>query len=114
MTNYSRGYAFEQKCAGVLTQDGYFCVRSGGSHGIADLVALKPGQVVLIQAKIDGKTTLDEWNRLYALANRLGAVPLIASRPKRGVVEFWRPLGPRLPRQAGVYEVWKADEVGHG
>ena len=113
MTNYSRGYRFESTIAGQLRQDGYFCVRSGGSHGVADVVALKPGQILLIQAKIDGNCTVAEWNELFATALQLGAVPLLAWRPKRGVIEYRRLTGLRIVRGERPAEVWTADEVSH-
>lgn len=113
MTQYSRGYAFEQTIAGQLRQDGYFCIRAGGSHGVADVVALKPGQVLLIQAKIDGEISTADWNELYATAERLGAVALLAWRPKRGQVSYWQLTGLRVVRGERPHEVWAADEVSH-
>lgn len=113
MTNYKRGYLFESTIAGQLRQDGYFCVRSGGSHGVADVVALKPGQVLLIQAKIDGELPAAEWNELFAIALQIGAVPLLAWRPKRGVLEYRRLTGLRVVRGERPSQVWTADEVSH-
>ena len=115
MTQYARGYSFERTIAGQLRQDGYLCVRAGGSHGVADVVALKPGQTLLIQAKIDGLISVAEWNELYAIAQRLDAVPLLAWRPKRGRVEYRRMTGLRVVRGEQPYEVWTADQVmAHG
>jgi Holliday junction resolvase len=114
MSAYTRGYLFEQKISGQLTQDGYWCIEARGSHGIADVVALKPGQVLLIQAKIDGIISIADWNRLLDLATRLGAVPLLAWRPKRGVIEYRRLVEARVARQPIVYEVWVPDVVVAG
>lgn len=52
MTNYTRGAAYEYEVKRELEQQGCFVVRSAGSHGPVDLVALTPdGKVVLIQCK---------------------------------------------------------------
>lgn len=111
MTNYRRGYTFERAIMADLTEDGYLCVRAGGSHGIADVVALKTGQVLLVQAKTDGAITIADWNKMYALAPSVGAVPLLAWRPQRGRIEYWLMTGPRQPRKDWPHEVWTADVV---
>lgn len=113
MTQYSRGYAFEQKVAGDLTQDGYYVVRAGGSHGVADLVALKPGQVLLVQCKTNGIVTAAEWNKLYDVATRVEAVALVAYRPRRGIIAYRAIQVRREPRDKAMEcsAVWTADEV---
>jgi len=111
MTQYAKGYAFEQKVAGHLTQDGYFCIRAGGSHGVADVVALKAGQALLVQCKTDGVISIADWNALLRAANMAGAVALLALRPKRGVIEYRQLMGPAWARHPRPYEVWTADEV---
>ena len=111
MTNYSRGYSFEQKIAGALVQDGYWCIQARGSHGIADVVALKPGQVLMVQAKTDGAISIAEWNRLLEVATAVGAVPLLAYRPRRGVIAYWHLQEPRVARRPPVYAQWTPDEV---
>jgi Holliday junction resolvase len=111
MTQYAKGYAFEQKVAGDLTQDGYFVIRAGGSHGVADLVALKSGQVLLVQCKTNGVISIGDWNALYGVAERVGAVALVAHRPSRGAVAYRRLDARRVARQAVEYTEWTADEV---
>lgn len=111
MTNYRRGYTFERAVAADLTKDGYLCVRAGGSHGVADVVALKPGQVLLVQAKTDAAISIADWNKLFAVAEGVGAVPLLASRPQRGRVAYQRLVAPRQARKPWPTAAWKADEV---
>jgi len=111
MTNYANGYAFERTVAGDLNTDGYLVIRSGGSHGAADLVALKPGQVLLVQAKTNGLISVTDWNELLGIAERVGAVPLLALRPGRGLIEYRRLTAPAVARKPRAYEVWTADEV---
>ena len=111
MTQYAKGYAFEQKVAGHLAQEGYFVIRAGGSHGVADLVALKWGETLLVQCKTNGVISIGDWNALYGVAQRVGAVALVAFRPSRGLIAY-RQLGARrVARQAAEYTVWTADEV---
>jgi Holliday junction resolvase len=49
--NYIRGVAIERKCMEMLDKEGYFCIRSAGSHGLADIVAIDLNFVRLIQLK---------------------------------------------------------------
>ena len=111
MTNYANGYAFERTVAGDLSDDGYLVIRSGGSHGAADLVALKTGQVLLVQCKTSGTISPADWNELLSTAVRVGAVALLALRPSRGVIEYRQLVAPTAPRSSRVWETWTADEV---
>lgn len=51
--NYRRGANFERKIANKLRQKGYYVMRSSGSHGIFDLIAIdfKSGHIKFIQIK---------------------------------------------------------------
>ena len=51
MTNYRRGYVFEQWIVNTLKQEGYDAQRTAGSHGKYDVIAMKVHSVRLIQAK---------------------------------------------------------------
>ncbi len=90
MTQYRRGADFERRVAEHLTTDGYLVLRAAGSHGHADLVALKAGQVLLVQCKLGGPGAVPpaEWNGLYMAAMTVGALPLVASRPARGHLAY--------------------------
>lgn len=51
-TNYKRGTAFERRVMVDLTKNGYACFRSAGSRGAADVLAIRPGRMILlVQAK---------------------------------------------------------------
>lgn len=101
MSNASAGAAFERRIRKILEADGYYVIKSGGSLGPADLDASKPGQRLLVQAKytgrgLDGIPKIDpvEWNALYDLAVRLGAIPVAVCRPApRRAPVFWRMTG---------------------
>ena len=111
MTQYARGAVFERKVAALLTDDGYLVIRSAGSHGEADLVALKPGQVLLVQAKTSGRLDPGEWNAFHKAAEAVGALPLLAHRPAPGKVVYWRLTGPKVTRGKAPYVEWTPDEV---
>lgn len=53
MTNYSRGANFERLVQKLLEEQGWFVIRSAGSHGLVDLVAFKQDCITrFIQCKI--------------------------------------------------------------
>lgn len=51
LTNYRRGARLEYRVKQRLEAAGFYVVRSAGSHGVADLVGIKDGQVYLVQVK---------------------------------------------------------------
>lgn len=85
MSGYARGVYAEKRTADQLRADGYYVVESRGSHGVADLLAVKPGQVLLVQVK-SGEARLDGawWNELATAAAKAGALAIVADWPKRG------------------------------
>src|SRR5438445_822289 len=60
------------------------------AHALADLIAFKPGELLIVQCKTDGKMTASQRTGLTELAGMVpsspGAVPLIAR---------WEATGPR-------------------
>lgn len=88
--HYARGANFERTVLAALRGDGYVVARVAASKGTFDVIALKPGQVLLVQCKLSGPPALrpGEWNDFYAEAVRCGALPLIASRPGRGQLAY--------------------------
>jgi Holliday junction resolvase len=121
VTPYSRGTAYERRAAEQLSAEGYWCWLARGSKGAADLLALKPGQVVLVQVK-GGRETIgsDGWNVLLALASELRAVPVVADWPEwqrsdAGPMRLRQITGParRSSRSAGWPSVpFVTDEAG--
>ena len=51
MTNYSRGAALERKIKKALEADGYLVMRSAGSKGPLDLIAVSINDMKFIQVK---------------------------------------------------------------
>lgn len=100
-TAYRRGYDAERRVAAALTAEGYYVLQSRGSHGPADLAAIKAGQILLVQVKGGNAddAMLGTWvNALYNLAAAAGAVPVIADYPRRGRLRFRRITGTHTER----------------
>ncbi len=101
MSHYRSGAEFEREIRHHLEADGYWCARAAGSKGKADVIAIKPGQVLIVQAKRDGRcppAERAEVRRIAALLPGIG-VPIVASRPGITLRELtgpgpkdWRPF----------------------
>ncbi len=113
-TRYQSGYAFERRVRKMLEGMGYYVIRSAGSKGIADLVALGKSIKVLVQCKRSGAISAEEWNALHSKCLELGAVPLVAMMrtmmrgPRRGIA-IYRILGPRAKRGDFPAELWSME-----
>lgn len=112
MSGYSDGRRLEYAARDTLEADGYWVIRAPGSKGKADLVAIKPGQILLVQCKKSKPIGPDERAALRNLAAWLDAVPLEARWVKDGraarQVKFWHVLPDSengRPARAG----WTAD-----
>lgn len=80
MTNqYAAGRTREYKVRDLLVDNGYDVVRSAGSKGAIDLVAIKPGQILFVQVKTLAPPGPKALNKLYDLASHVGAVPVLAT-----------------------------------
>lgn len=95
-----RGYDFEIKCRDVLTDAGYWVIRTPASRSPIDLVAIKVGQVLAVQCKLAGYLPPAGRESLRGFA-KYGMTPILASRgTKRGQV-VWRELLPEWLDGAG-------------
>lgn len=87
MGNRQRGDYLERQAKACLVSHGWWVIRAAGSHGVADLVALRRGQRTLaVSCKLDGRLRPAEREALLGLANMAQVVPVIASRRIRGHV----------------------------
>jgi Holliday junction resolvase len=99
VTLYERGGYYERKTAELFRAEGYRCWQSRGSRGFADVLAIKPGQIVLIQVKSGTKEISGaEWTGLWQLAAELGSVPVVAHWEVRRPVVLTRITGPATAR----------------
>lgn len=102
--NYEAGVRLERDARVHLEREGYVMFRTAGSKGKADLIGFKPGQIILVQAKRNGTCPSAERAELRRIAAMVGAVPLVAFRPR---VQF-RELTGDGPKE---WREWVADEV---
>ena len=70
--NYINGARRERRIMKKLEQEGWFCVRSAGSHGLIDIIAIKSGQFRFIQSKKSGYLTPQERREKEELEQKLG------------------------------------------
>lgn len=98
MTQYQRGANFERLVKKKWEENGYYVIRSAGSHGIADLVAIKGftetdywtadpvivPAIVLIQCKLTGKMSKEDETKLKDLATELGVKSVMAYKDDDG------------------------------
>ena len=116
MSSYARGTYREKRTAAALRKDGYFVVESRGSHGVADLLAAKPGQVLLVQVKT-GQGRLDHawWNDLLRAARAAGGLAIIADWPRRGQLRLRQITGQHVARsKSWPCQPFITDEPGSG
>ena len=111
--NNRNGTVREYRVKELLEDDGYFVVRSAGSGGVADLVALKPGQVLLVQCKSEAYLAPAEWNALWFTTQNVRAVPIHAAKlPGSRRVVWHRLTGPKtVVTKRPPWVEWSADEV---
>lgn len=116
MSAYGRGRKFEWDVRDHLADNGYSVIRAAGSKGDAkvDLIALKPGQILFVQAKTSARIDPAEWDRLVEVASWVGALPIVASKAGRGLgIRYERLLGPKVPRaRTQPVEPFVVDEIG--
>lgn len=106
MTKYDAGRRLEYDTMKHLKENGYETFRSAGSHGIADVIAFKPGQVLFIQAKTKGAISPADRVDLLWLAGMIpGGVPLVVTRPRTTYRQLTGP-GPK------AWVPWAPDQVG--
>jgi Holliday junction resolvase len=73
----------ESKVAKLFRAKGYYTVISAGSRGVADVVAIKQGEVLFIQCKSKGGLSHTERQTLEEWARRVGAKAIAAVKRKR-------------------------------
>jgi Holliday junction resolvase len=79
---YARGRAFEWRVKRDLQGKGYWVLRSSRSVGVADLVAIKKGEILLVQCKTGSDMSIKEKDQLITLAKSVGAKAFFVHRGK--------------------------------
>jgi Holliday junction resolvase len=86
---YAKGRRLEYMVIESLKRDGWYTVRSAGSKGIADIVALKPSKVALVQCSV-GKKPFKQVKPLLDLCRTLNVTPCLAVKgSKIPIILFW-------------------------
>jgi Holliday junction resolvase len=87
LTNRQRGDYFERQVVLTMRAHGWVVVRSAGSLGVADLVALRKGNTpTLVSCKLGGRIDPAERTAILDAADIAGARAVVAMRPKGGRV----------------------------
>jgi Holliday junction resolvase len=93
-------------------------IRSAGSKTKVDLVAIKTGELLLIQCKLPiSDLPTGEWNRLRELSRMCGARSILALKVSGSAHPFYREIWTDAPagrrRDLGVHwGVWSPDPLG--
>ena len=104
MTNYSKGRDFEYKVMHRFEEAGYTVFRTAGSHGIADVIAIKKQlvddylestqtEVLLIQCKYGSLISKKEREKLFALDLGPQVDCVVAWRKPRHPVMLYNKFG---------------------
>lgn len=91
MTLYNQGRHFEYRVRDLFEESDYFVVRSAGSHGQADLVAIpKDGtRPLLVQCKHTKRgISAAEWNGLWRVAESVSCIGVVAEQEGR-LIKLW-------------------------
>ena len=108
-SKYSAGYRFECATRDNLRDDGYEVIRSAGSKGKIDIVAMKSQQLLFVQCKLNGLCPPSERKEIIRLARLVNAFPIVAYQYKEGRAAAevrYRRLTGSGPHE---FEEWNAD-----
>ena len=108
---YVRGRAFEYNIATVFRRKGYYVMRSAGSHGPADLIAVKKGRSpIMIQCKTgETKISMEERDIFYLASKEADSIAIVASKLSRKPTEYVRLVGFSIQPGGGGIPVRESD-----
>jgi len=109
MTGYEDGRRVEWAVVHDLQENGYETTRAASSKGFSDVVAIKAGQVLIVNCKRTSMPGPAERKHTLRVANLLPGVgvPLVALHPKGGLLTYRRLVGIK----ADGWIPWTPDEV---
>jgi hypothetical protein len=112
VSGYTQGRAVEYAVLHDLQQHGYDTVRAASSKGLADVVAIKVGQVLVVNCKRTAMPGPAERADLIRVADCLPgiALPIVALKPRLQQLQY------RLLTGAGpkAWAAWTPDEFADG
>lgn len=84
---YRKGADFERRVRKIIENEGGFVVRSAGSKGVFDLIAIYPdGTIFGIQCKRSGSLSRKEIERILEISSKYPIIPIFATVKKRRIV----------------------------
>lgn len=106
---FARGRRFEYRTRDLLRKSGWYVVRQARS-AFPDLIALKEGNILLVECKVDGRLSKTERTDINRLRKLVRGVPVLAFRGNGRVIlnqisrshKFDKPLDPKIWLQNGV------------
>ena len=109
MSSYHDGRRVEYAVMHDLTENGYLCTRAASSKGVADVIAFKAGQVLLVSVKRTSTPGVAERLALLRVAALLPGVaaPVLARKPPRQPISYHL-MNAGTPR---TWPAWTPDEV---
>jgi Holliday junction resolvase len=112
VSSYSDGVRVEHAVIDHLRANGYDTVRAASSKGLADVVAVKPGQILFVNCKRTTPPGPAEREALLRVAAHLPtiALPIVALKPLRKPLQYRVLLGV-APK---AWAVWTPDEAADG
>jgi len=78
--SYRKGYKFEREIFNIFQSAGYYVIRSAGSHGVFDIIAIKNGITFGIQCKYNNHLNKREEIAMKTAYKQFGIIPLYAYR----------------------------------
>jgi Holliday junction resolvase len=112
VSSYDDGVRVEHATIHDLQKNGYDTVRAASSKGFADVVAVKPGQILFVNCKRTTPPGPTERAELLRVAAHLPgiALPIVALKPLRQSLQYRVLLGV-APK---AWAVWTPDEAAEG
>jgi len=107
--SYKKGYRFEREIFNLFSSAGFYCVRSAGSHGTFDIIAVKHGITFGIQCKYNNNLNETEKQAMFNAYEQYGIIPIYAFRKKNKPLQLVslidnKPINPKeLYRLHEVY-----------
>jgi len=89
VTNYRKGRRLEYKCIKYLKGLGYYCVRSAGSKGAADVVAFGVNDTLVIQVKAKGCAGADAITKLMDIPKLEGRTRQVWEYDRGKWIVYW-------------------------